>query len=60
MHITFHNHSIKIKYRYMCMMLYPSTDSYKPKRYHWTIKRPTPLSPPLKSQDTRCIGKTPK
>lgn len=31
MHITFHNHSIKIKYRYMCMMLYPSTDSYKPK-----------------------------
>lgn len=29
MHITFHNHSIK--YRYMCMMLYPSTDSYKPK-----------------------------
>lgn len=56
MHITFHNHSIK--YTYMCMMLYPSTDSYKPK--HWTIKRPTPLSPPLKSQDTRCIGKTPK
>lgn len=29
MHITFHNHSIK--YTYMFMMLYPSTDSYKPK-----------------------------
>lgn len=29
MHITFHNHSIK--YTYMCMMLYPNTDSYKPK-----------------------------